>query len=205
MKTQIEKGIAILKNGGLVAYPTDTVYGLGASAMIPEAAERVFRVKERPLNMPLPLLLSDESQIPELAEAVSPVAWLMVRRFMPGALTLVLSGAGALPEIILGGGNTVAVRIPAHPVPLALIEGLGGPLIGTSANLSGRPSALTAEEAAAQLGDRIDLVIDGGACPGGRESTVLDVTGETPLLLREGAIPVEEIERVCGCIILREV
>jgi L-threonylcarbamoyladenylate synthase len=98
----------------------------------------------------------------------------------------------------------VAVRVPAHPVPVALIEGVGVPIVGTSANLSGQPSLLTANEVGAQLGDKIDLVIDGGRCPGGRESTVVDVTGETPVVLREGAISVAELRRVCGSIMVRE-
>ena len=102
------------------------------------------------------------------------------------------------PDIVTAGGTTVAVRIPAHPVPIALVEGLGMPVLGTSANQSGKPSALTADEVYSQLGDKIDLVIDGGRCPGGRESTIVDVTGETPVILREGAIPVAELERASG-------
>jgi L-threonylcarbamoyladenylate synthase len=199
---QIEKGISILKQGGIIAYPTDTVYGLGACAYIPAAVERIYTVKERPLNMPLPLLLADEAQITEIAADIPPAARLLIDKFLPGALTLVLHKSPNIPEIV-GVGSTVAVRIPAHPVPVVLIKGLGTPLIGTSANLSGKPGVLTAEEVKLQLGDRVDLIIDGGKCPGGIESTVVDVTGKKPVLLREGAIPAEEIERVCD-ISLRE-
>ncbi len=195
---QIEKGVSILKQGGVIAYPTDTVYGLGACAGITGAVERVYEVKERPRNMPLPLLLSDVSQITGVAGVIPSVAWLLIRSFLPGALTLVLLKSAFVPDIISGGGNTVAVRIPAHPVPVALIRGLGLPVVGTSANLSGKPSPLTAEEVNSQLGGRIDLVIDGGKCPGGKESTIVDLTGEKPVILRQGAIPAEEIERVCG-------
>ena len=205
IQEQIDKGVSILKQGGIVAYPTDTVYGLGASAGLPQAVEKVYAVKERPRNMPLPLLLADVSQIAEVAESVPPVAWSLIHSFLPGALTLVLAKSGSVPDIISGGGTTIAVRIPAHPVPVALVEGLGTPIVGTSANLSGKPSPLTADEVYSQLGSKVDLIIAGGQCPGGKESTVVDVTGEKPVILREGAIPGEEVEQVCGCIVLRRV
>ncbi|MBA7610021.1 Threonylcarbamoyl-AMP synthase [subsurface metagenome] len=204
IQEQIERGISVLRQGGLVAFPTDTVYGLGACASLRQAVERVYRVKGRPRNMAFPLLLAHTSQIGEVADSVPQIAWLLVRNFLPGALTLVLHKSSSVLDVITGGGMTVAVRIPAHPVPVALAEGLGTPIVGTSANLSGKPSALTADEVYSQLGDKIDLVIDGGRCPGGRESTVVDVTGEVPVVLREGAISREELERVCGNIVFRE-
>ena len=113
---------------------------------------------------------------------------------------MVLLKSRSVPDIITAGGNTVAIRIPAHPVPVALVRGLGMPIVGTSANLSGKPSALTADEVYSQFGDKVDLVIDGGRCPGGRESTIIDVTGEVPEILREGAISIGELKRVCGSI-----
>jgi len=204
IQQQIERGISILRQGGLVAYPTDTVYGLGACASIPQAVEQVYRVKERSPNMPLPLLLADVSQITEVAEPVPPVAWLLIHSFLPGALTIVLPKSNPVPDIITAGGTTIAVRIPAHPIPIALVKGLGTPIVGTSANLTGRPSPLTADEVYSQLGDKIDLIIDGGRCPGSRESTIVDVTKETPVVLREGAISREELEQVCGNILLKE-
>ncbi|MFC1939495.1 L-threonylcarbamoyladenylate synthase [Chloroflexota bacterium] len=200
IQQQIEQGVSILRQGGIVAYPTDTVYGLGASASISEAIERVYKVKERPLNMPLPLLLADVSQIIRVAEPATPVAWLLINSFLPGALTLVLPKSSSVADIITAGGTTIAVRIPSHPVPIALIEGLDAPIVGTSANLSGKPSPLTAEEAYYQLGSKVDLIINGGRCPGGKESTVVDATGEIPVVLREGAISNEELKRVCGSI-----
>jgi len=204
IREQIERGVSVLKQGGLVAFPTDTVYGLGAGADLRQAVARVYRVKGRPQNMALPLLLADSSQISEVAQPVPPVAWLLVRSFLPGALTLVLPKSESVSDIVTAGGKTVAVRIPAHPVPVALAEGLGTPIVGTSANLSGKPSALTAEEVYAQFGGKIDLVIDGGRCPGGIESTVVDVTGETPAVLREGAISREKLKKVCGNIAYKE-
>ena len=198
IQEQIERGVSILKHGGLVAFPTDTVYGLGACANLYQAVERVYRMKGRPQNMALPLLLADTSQISEVAESVPQIAWLLAHNFLPGALTLVLAKSNSVPDIITAGGKTVAVRIPAHPVPVALTEGLGVPIVGTSANLSGKPSALTAEEVYSQFGDKVDLVIDGGRCPGSRESTIVDVTGGIPVVLREGAISRGELKKVCG-------
>ncbi|MFC2071515.1 L-threonylcarbamoyladenylate synthase [Chloroflexota bacterium] len=204
VQEQIERGISILRQGGLVAFPTDTVYGLGACAGLTQAVERVYQVKERPRNMPLPLLLADASQISKVAKLVSPIAWRLIDSFLPGSLTIVLPKSNSVPDIITAGGATIAVRIPAHPVPVALVEGLGAPIVGTSANLSGRPSPLLADEVYSQLGDKIDLIIDGGCCPGGRESTIIDVTGEVPVMLREGAISREELEQVCGSITFKE-
>ncbi len=204
IQKQVERGISILRQGGIVAFPTDTVYGLGAGVSIHQAVERVYTVKERPRNMALPLLLADTSQITKVANYVPPIAWRLIRNFLPGALTIVLPKFNSVPDIITGGGVTVAIRIPAHPVPVALAKGLGTPIVGTSANLSGRPSPLTADEVYSQFGSKIDFVIDGGRCLGGKESTVIDVTGETPVVLREGAISREELEKVCGSIMFRE-
>jgi len=203
IQQQVERGISILKQGGLVAFPTDTVYGLGVGANNQQAVARVYRVKERPQNIALPLLLANILQIGEVAEPVPPIAWLLAHNFLPGALTIVLPKSNLVPDIITAGGITVAVRIPAHPIPVALAQGLGAPIVGTSANVSGKPSALTADEVYSQFGSKIDLVIDGGRCPGGRESTIIDVTGEEPVILREGAISREELRRVCGDIVFR--
>jgi L-threonylcarbamoyladenylate synthase len=204
VRHQAERGISILRRGGLVAFPTDTVYGLGACASLAPAVERVYTVKQRPRSMELPLLLAHTAQLNEVACSVPEIAWRLAKNFLPGALTLVLYKSDFVPEVVTCGATTVAVRVPAHPVPVALIEGVGVPIVGTSANLSGQPSLLTADEVSARLGDRVDLVIDGGRCPGGRESTVVDVTGETPVVLREGAISVAELQRVCGSIMVRE-
>jgi len=195
IQKQVDRGISILRQGGIVAFPTDTVYGLGTCANIGQAVERVYQIKERPRNMALPLLLADISQISEVAQPVPQIAWLLARSFLPGALTMVLHRSNSVPDIIAAGGETVAIRIPAHSIPVALVEGVGAPIVGTSANLSSKPSALTADEVYSQFNDRIDLIIDGGRCPGGKESTIVDVTGETPVVLREGAISRAELER----------
>jgi len=198
MQQQIDEGIHILREGGIVAYPTDTVYGLGASMNRLRAVERVFRVKRRPPDMALPLLAATISQIEELAVRVTPIARRLISNFLPGALTLVLPASPAVPPIVTSGGSTVAVRIPDHPVPLALITGTGAPLVGTSANVSGQPSPLTAAGVRSQLAGEVDLVIDEDGCCKGTESTIIDLTGEVPAVLREGSIPLQVIQQVCG-------
>jgi len=188
IKAQIETAADILRRGGLAAYPTDTVYGLGARGDDAAAVRRIFELKARPLDQALPLLIGDLSQLTMVARAVSPLAERLIARFWPGALTLVLLKNQALPDAVTGGGDTVAVRLPGHPVPRALATSLGVPVVGTSANLTGMPSALTAGEVEDQLGDRVDIIIDGGHVTGGVESTVLDLTGAVPCILREGAV-----------------
>ncbi|MDP2920107.1 MAG: L-threonylcarbamoyladenylate synthase [Dehalococcoidia bacterium] len=195
LRKQVNRAIGILKKGGVVAYPTDTVYGLGACMTSLPAVERIFEIKGRHKGMALPLLVADREQIKQIAVSIPPTAWRLACNFLPGALTLVLLKSPAVPDIITGGGKTIAVRIPDHPVPLALLRQLGEPIIGTSANFSGKPPALTAEEVKSQLGDKVDMVIDGGRCPGGVESTVLDLTKKKPTVLRLGAVSLEQLQR----------
>ncbi len=197
MQAIVQKGLAVLRRGGLVAFPTDTVYGLGASAEISAAVELVYAAKSRPREMALPLLVASVAEIERLSAGLSAAARCLIDSFLPGALTIVVPASAAVPAHVTAGKGTVALRIPDHPVPLALIRGLGTPIIGTSANLSGQPSPLTAEEVRAQIGERVDLIIDAGRCPG-VESTIVDVTGAAPVLLRRGAISQQEIERACG-------
>ncbi|MFU8795713.1 MAG: L-threonylcarbamoyladenylate synthase [Dehalococcoidia bacterium] len=194
LQREIEHGVEVLRNGGVIAYPTDTVYGLGADAFNTAAVDRIYEIKGRPRERQLPLLIADEEYLPLLVEPVPDMARFLAGRFWPGALTMVFPAAPSLPAH-LATGPGIAVRLPDHAACLALIRGLGNPVIGTSANLSGRGPALTAAEVRQQLGSRIDLVIDGGGCRGGRESTVIDVTGRAPLVLREGIITAHEIER----------
>ena len=191
---QIDRVVEALKAGGIVAFPTDTVYGLGADATNRKAIEKIYRVKQRPFHLPLPVLLADMTQIDTVASYVSDFAQFLMKRFWPGGLTLVLPRAESLPESITSGSDKVAVRIPDHVVPLTIIRRLDMPVVGTSANISDEPSVLTAQEVAAQLGDGVDLIIDGGICPGGIESTVVDVSKGVPLILRHGIIPDSEIE-----------
>jgi L-threonylcarbamoyladenylate synthase len=193
---QIETAAQIVKTGGVVAFPTDTVYGLGANPFKDKAVDRIYQVKRRDRQLPLPVLLADEVQMAGVVAAVSDVARLLMKRFWPGGLTLVLSKAASFPDNITAGGDSVAIRMPGHEVTLALIRKAGVPIVGTSANLSNQPSAVTAEEVKDQLGSAVDLVVDGGRCPGGVESTVVDLTGPVPIILRQGAVPEEKIKQV---------
>ncbi len=185
--------VRILAEGGLVAFPTDTVYGVGAHAFQSDAVERIYTAKFRPRDKAIPILLAQADDLALVAEGITETAWLLAERFWPGGLTLVLPKRANVPDVVSAGGPTVAVRVPDHPVPLALIAALGAPLAATSANLSGHPSPVTAQEVEAKLGGRIELILDGGRCPGGVPSTVLDLTTDPPAILRAGAIGVKEI------------
>jgi L-threonylcarbamoyladenylate synthase len=195
VQKQINKGIEIIRSGGVIAFPTDTVYGLGGGAFDEKAIKRVFEVKQRPPEMALPILLADVTQVHQVARFVPAYGWRLIEHFLPGGLTLVVYRTKIVSDLITAGGETVAIRIPDHPVPIALIKGSGRPLIGTSANVSGKPAVLTAAEVKSQLGDSVELIIDGIPAPSGKESTVVDVTGEEPVILRVGAVPREEIEK----------
>lgn len=193
LQEEIKNAVEILKRGGIIAFPTDTVYGLGANAFDSRAVARIYEIKERPKHQPFPLLIKDTTQISILAEPISEFALFLAGRFWPGGLTLVLSKSASLPKH-LSSQSTVAVRIPDHTIPMALIQGLGKPIIGTSANISSQPNTLTVDEVKQRLGDNVDLIIDGGRCSGG-ESTIVDITGEVPIILRQGIIPQYEIEK----------
>lgn len=192
----IEQAVEVLRRGGLVAYPTDTVYGLAALPKDDDAVRRLFAAKRRPVDKAMPLLLASTADVGLVASEVSPIARRLMEALWPGALTIVLLKAQSFRSLAAGG--TVAVRAPDHPVPRELCRQLGAPITGTSANVSGGAEPLTADDARAQLGDAVDLVIDGGRCAGGRPSTVVDCTVEPPRIMREGALTREEIERAAG-------
>ena len=194
----VAEAVEVLRQGGVVVYPTDTVYGLGADAFNEAAVERVFEIKGRPAGLPIPLLLGSLDQLLLAVEEVPPLARKLAGQFWPGALTLALPKAPGVPALVSARGWTVGVRVPGHPVPRELARLLGRPITGTSANQSGGPSPRTAEEARTQVGGLVDLVIDGGPAPLGRESTVLDLTGPVPRILREGAVPKEALEGFLG-------
>jgi L-threonylcarbamoyladenylate synthase len=185
--------VAVLRAGGIVAMPTDTVYGVGVALNVPNGLERLFAAKDRPLDKAIVLLVADVQQAASVG-VLTPAARVLAKRFWPGGLTLVLAQVpGAdLPASLTGGAATIGVRVPDHDCPLDLARELG-PLPVTSANLSGRDAATSAEEAAAQLGERIDLILDGGPARGGVPSTVVDCSGEQPKVLRAGAIAAEAL------------
>jgi L-threonylcarbamoyladenylate synthase len=175
------------------------VYGLGATALDPTAVAKIFTAKGRPPANPLIVHVADVAQARALAAEWPPAADALAGRFWPGPLTLVVPKAGVVPPLVTGGGNTVALRCPAHPVAAALIAA-AGPLAAPSANRSGELSPTTAAHVARSLGEVVDLILDGGACPGGLESTVVDVTGPTVRLLRPGLITLAQLEAVVGAV-----
>jgi L-threonylcarbamoyladenylate synthase len=191
----IEEAVQLLKAGGLVAFPTDTVYGVGAHAFLPKAVEKIYQVKGRPLSKAIPLLLASAESLTQVAQDITPETWLLTKKFWPGALTVVLHRKPVVPDIVTGGGPTIALRVPDHPFALRLIRAVGTPLATTSANLTGHPDPRTAQEVVDYLEGRIDLILDGGRCPGGIPSTVVDLTSTPPAIVRTGAISHEELEQ----------
>ena len=185
-----ERALDLLYAGEPIAFPTDTVYGVGAAGLDSRAVVRLFEVKDRPRHQAIPLLLADLDDLHTVCPTVPSVAEELAARHWPGGLTLVVPAAKHLPVELLAGGTTVAVRIPDHPLLRELIRRLGRPLAATSANLHGRPNPVTAQDVAADLGTRIPLILDGGPTPGDVPSTIVDVTGATPRVLREGVVRV---------------
>jgi len=189
----IGHAVEVLLAGELVAFPTDTVYGVGAHGLQAEAVERLYQAKARPTDKPIAFLLASADDVQGVARDIPDAAWLLAQHFWPGGLSLVLSKRDVVPATVAAGGPSVAVRVPDHPVTQALILALGAPLAATSANLSGHPDAVTADQVLRELGDRVALILDGGRCPGGVPSTVVDLTASPPTILRRGAIPEEDI------------
>ena len=187
----IEQALRILRAGGLAAFPTDTVYGVGALAFDGPAAESIYAAKDRPVEKAIPILIADADDLDKVAVDIPPMARILAARFWPGPLTLVVPKQPTLPEAV-SATATVAVRIPDHPVARALLRA-AGPMAVTSANLSGQPSPVDAGEVMRQLNGRIPLVLDGGATPGGVPSTLVDCLGAEPVLLREGPLTKEQI------------
>lgn len=188
----------ILRLGGLVAFPTETVYGLGGNALDPEAAARIYAAKGRPSDNPLILHIAERSALAELAADVSAAAEKLMEAFWPGPMTLIFHKSEKVPRETTGGLDTVAVRMPSHPVARALIQAAGIPIAAPSANSSGRPSPTLASHVAEDLAGRIDMILDGGAVEIGLESTIVDMTGEIPVILRPGYISLEAIRSVLG-------
>lgn len=189
----------LLREGGVVVIPTDTLYGLAASIFRPDAVERIYEIKQRPSRVPLPVLLATAQDLSIVARSVPRVAWSLIHAFWPGSLTLVLPARAGLSPFITGGGSTVAVRVPAHRGCLQLLETLGEPIIGTSANLHGQPAARTASEARQWLDGGVDAVVIDESTPVlGLPSTVLEVSDELCTVHRPGAVDIEAIRRIVG-------
>lgn len=194
----LAKALAVLGRGGLVAFPTETVYGLGADASNDEAVRKVFEVKGRPLDHPLIVHLGDGGHLDLWARDIPNDAHLLADTCWPGPLTMVLHRHPDVSDVVTGGRDTVGLRVPNHPVALELLRAFGGGLAAPSANRFGRVSPTTAAHVHDDLGDDVDLILDGGPCEVGVESTIIELTGETPTILRIGGVSVETIEEVLG-------
>ncbi len=193
----IRRAAEIIKKGGLVAFPTETVYGLGASAFNPKAVARIFEVKRRPMTDPVIVHICEFKELEKLCSKIDERVKKLAKAFWPGPLTVVLPKSKNVPDIVTAGLDTVAVRMPSHWVARKLIK-LAGPIAAPSANMFSKVSPTRAEHVEEQLGDKIDLILDGGKCEVGVESTIIDLSEERPVILRPGGVSVEDIRRVIG-------
>lgn len=194
----IQTAAKILQEGGLVAFPTETVYGLGGNGLDSTACEKIYLAKGRPSDNPLILHISEFEELNTIVRAVSPAAQKLMDAFWPGPLTMVFPKADIVPAKATGGLDTVAVRFPNHPVARAIIKAAGLPIAAPSANSSGKPSPTRASHVEFDLNGKIDMIVDGGAAEWGLESTIVDVSGEVPMILRPGAVTKEMMEEVVG-------
>ena len=194
----IVQAAAVLERGGLVAFPTETVYGLGAAANNPAAVKRLYAVKGRPPDHPVIVHLADTAQLPQWARSIPVVAHKLAAAFWPGPLTLILPRASHVSDTVTGGQNTIGLRVPAHPVARALLAAFGGGIAAPSANRFGHVSATSAEHVREEFGDAVDFILDAGSTDVGIESTIVDVSGDRPTLLRPGRISAWDIEAALG-------
>jgi L-threonylcarbamoyladenylate synthase len=195
---EITHAANVLRDGGLVAFPTETVYGLGADASSPAAVRRLFAVKRRPRDHPVIIHVASSAAARDWVAEMSPAAAALAAACWPGPLTLVLRRSARVPDDVTGGLDTVGVRVPAEPTALALLESFGGAVAAPSANRFGRVSPTTATAVHADLGDDVDVVLDGGPCRVGVESTIVDCSGPVPAILRVGGVPRERVEAILG-------
>ncbi|MFH1801080.1 MAG: L-threonylcarbamoyladenylate synthase [Candidatus Omnitrophota bacterium] len=199
----LRRAAALIQNGGVVAFPTETVYGLGADVFNLRAVARIFEIKNRPSFDPLIVHIADFNDMKKLCSSINASAKKLMKKFWPGPLTLVLPKHKTVPDIVTAGLPTVAVRMPSHSVALRLIQLAETPIAAPSANPFGFLSPTTAMHVAEQLGDKVDLILDSGKCSVGIESTILDLSGDMPVLLRPGGIPLEVIEKAMGQTVLK--
>lgn len=197
-ENQIQEAAAIIRNGGLVAFPTETVYGLGANALDEEAVAKVYEAKGRPSDNPMIVHIARASDIGQLTPMLSSTIVTLIDNFWPGPLTLVVKRKPGVPDRTTGGLDTVGVRMPDSPLALELINQAGCPIAAPSANLSGKPSPTRVQDVIEDLDGKVDAILEGPACRVGIESTVLDVTGDTPMILRPGIVTAENIEAAIG-------
>lgn len=192
----VPMAVRLLREGALVALPTDTVYGLGAHAFLERAVARLYQVKGRPAHLPIPLLLEDTAAMTVVCARIPALAWRLADAFWPGGLTLIMRRTPLVPDAVTAGGDTVAVRVPDQPWVRDLCRVLGAPLAATSANLHGQPDPVHASDVEAMLAGRVSLILDGGPSPGGQASTVLDLTVSPPAILRAGPITARQLAEI---------
>jgi L-threonylcarbamoyladenylate synthase len=197
-EADIGRAVGILREGGLVAFPTETVYGLGADAANPDAVQKIFTAKGRPADHPLIVHIPEAGQMEEWAREIPQEARTLASLHWPGPLTIVLPRSAHAPEIVTGGLDTIALRVPGHPLALALLDAFGRGLAAPSANHHGRVSPTTAQHVREELGDAVEMILDGGPCGVGLESTIVDLSSGSPQVLRPGAVTAEMLERDLG-------
>ena len=189
----IQDAAAVIRRGGVIAFPTRCLYGLGADAFNPEAVDSIYKIKRRSVQKPILILIDEPQRLEGLATRISESAWAIAERFWPGRVTLVFDASAKVPETLTAGTGKIGIRLAGHPVAAALARAIQGPITGTSANLSNCPGCHQIEDLQPAVARQLDLIMDAGPLKGGRGSTVVDVTGETPLVLREGVISKTEI------------
>ncbi|MGN0106231.1 MAG: L-threonylcarbamoyladenylate synthase [Hominilimicola sp.] len=193
-ENEINEAGKIIRNGGLVAFPTETVYGLGASAFDADAAKKIYAAKGRPSDNPLIVHVCDKAQIKDIVVEIPEAAQIVIDKFMPGPVTIILKKKSVVPDDVTAGLDTVAIRFPAHETAQRLIAAAGVPIAAPSANLSGKPSPTKAKHVIKDMTGRIDAIIDGGDCNVGVESTIVDFTGERPVILRPGGVTYDDLK-----------
>ena len=194
----IQEAAGVIREGGVIAFPTRCLYGLGADAFNPEAVERIFKIKRRPAEKPILILIDDPVRLKGLVTIVSGKATAIMDRFWPGRVTLVFDAREDVPDYLTAGTGKIGIRLAGHPVAAALARAIQGPITGTSANVSGQPGCHQIEGLQPEVTEQLDLILDAGPLQGGKGSTVVDVTGEVPRVLREGEVSMHDILSIGG-------
>jgi L-threonylcarbamoyladenylate synthase len=194
----IHEAAVVVRKGGVIAFPTRCLYGLGADALNPEAVDRIFKIKQRSTEKPILILIDDPVRLKRLVTTVSGTATAIMDRFWPGKVTLVFEARAEVPPYLTADSGKIGVRLPEHPVASSLVRELQGPITGTSANVSGRPGCYQIGDLPPEVTEKLDLILDAGPLKGGRGSTVVDVTGQVPQVLREGEVSIQDIIAIGG-------
>ncbi len=190
----IKKAAKIIKEGGVIVFPTSSLYGIGVDALNEKAVEKIFEIKDRPFSKPILLLIKNRNVLSKFVKNIPESAELPIKKFWPGRLTIIFEASDAVPDILTANTGKIGIRLPAHPVALALVQAMENPLTGTSANIAGSPGYSNMKNADKKFCEKFDMIIDTGGLKGGIGSTVIDITGSKPKIVREGAVSTEEIQ-----------